>query len=246
LARAVENDYIGSPCGILDQVMILFARGGMGTHFSPAAKSIRHIPLGDRAPDFRFAGMDTGTERPGLEKSTYKIRRAECERFVSILKDGGFGIECLAEIKEPGLFEEIRIRYGHLYPDLCSRLRYIFHAQQRFDKMIRAWTEGDIPTVGRIFREDGIGLRDDYRISGSELETMCDIARTIPGVYGERMLGGGDKGVSGALVAAEDFSALRDAVDQAYPRSHPEYKSRYAVHAFNMVDGIRLYEGHLG
>ena len=44
------------------------------------------------------------------------------------------------------------------------------------------------------------GLRDEYVISGPELETMCDIVRTVPGVLGERMLGGGDKGASGCLV----------------------------------------------
>ena len=69
--------------------------------------------------------------------------------------------------------------------------------------MLSAWKEGDITTVGKIFREDGFGLRDDYKISGPELESMCDIARTVPGVYGERMLGGGDKGAAGALVSAD-------------------------------------------
>ena len=87
--------------------------------------------------------------------------------------------------------------------------------------MLDAWKRGDIVTVGALFREDGIGLRDDYKISGPELETMCDIVRTVPGVYGERMLGGGDKGGSGALVAAGSVDAVREAVKNAYPRSRP-------------------------
>ncbi len=82
-------------------------------------------------------------------------------------------------------------------------------------------------TVGALFREDGLGLRDDYKISGPELETMCDIVRTVPGVYGERMLGGGDKGASGALVAAGSVEAVRQAVEQAYPRSRPAYADRH-------------------
>ena len=68
LAQAVENEYIGSPCGNLDQIMILFARKGMGTHYNPADRSIRHVPLGEEAPDFRIMSLDTGTIRPGLEK----------------------------------------------------------------------------------------------------------------------------------------------------------------------------------
>jgi len=106
--------------------------------------------------------------------------------------------------------------------------------------MLEAWKRGDIPAVGKIFREDGWGLRDDYKISGPELETMCAIARTVPGVYGERMLGGGDKGAAGALVGAESTDALRQAVDLAFPRSYPGLKDKYAVHVCRTVDGVKL------
>ncbi len=77
--------------------------------------------------------------------------------------------------------------------------------------------------MGSIFRTDGVGLRDDYKISGPQLEMMCDIARTVAGVLGERMLGGGDAGAAGALVRADSVDSLKDAVDNAYPRSHPAY-----------------------
>ena len=90
---------------------------------------------------------------------------------------------------------------------------------------------------------DRLGLRDDYDLSGNELETMCDIVRTIPGVLGERMLGGGDKGASGALVLSESEEAVRAAVETAYPRSHPEYARSFAVHTCMMVDGIKLLPG---
>lgn len=245
MAQAVENDYVGSPCGQLDQIMILFAREGTGTHYNPATRSFTYVPLGKDAPDFRIVGLDTGTKRPGLEKSTYKIRRAECERLVSILQDSGYKISFLADIKDEGIFEKIMSQFGSRYPDLCDRLNYIFHARKRFYKMLDAWKGGDIATVGRIFREDGIGLRDDYKISGPELESMCDIARTVEGVFGERMLGGGDKGASGALVASDSVEALKMAVKRAYPRRHPAYKDKYAVHIFKMVDGMRVFDDWL-
>ena len=68
---------------------------------------------------------------------------------------------------------------------------------------------------------------------------MCDTARTVPGVYGERMLGGGDKGAAGAIVAADAVDALRAAVDTAYPRSRPYYADKFAVHALTVVDGVK-------
>jgi galactokinase len=246
MAQAVENDYIGSPCGKLDQIMILFAREGFGTHYNPATRSIIHVPLGKGAIDFWLASLDTGTIRPGLEKSTYKIRRTECEKLVSILQGSKYKISCLADIKDERTYKKIMAQFGKRHPDLCDRLKYIFSAQQRFYKMLNAWKAGDIETVGRIFRADGIGLRDDYKISGPELETMCDIARTVPGVLGERMLGGGDKGASGALVRAESVEELKQAVDATYPRKCPKFADKYAVHACRIVDGVRSYDDLLG
>lgn len=243
LAQAVENDYIGSPCGKLDQTMILFAREGMGTYYNPNDRSIEYVPIGSGASDFRIVVLDTGTDRPGLEKSTYAIRRAECEKLVSILQKANYDISCLADIKDETVYKKIMVEFGESHPDLCDRLRYIFDAQKRFYKMLEAWKAGNIETVGQIFREDGIGLRDDYKISGPELETMCDIVRTVPGVLGERMLGGGDKGASGALVRAESVKEVKQAVDTAYPRSRPDFAEKYAFHVCKVVDGVRLYEG---
>jgi galactokinase len=200
LAQLVENEYIGSPCGKLDQIMILFAKAGMGTHYIPATRAIKYVKLGSKAKDFRIVVMDTGTVRPGLEKSSYKIRRAECEEMAAKAKAAGFGINCLADIRDEALYQQIKARFEKEFPHLVDRMTYIFKAQLRFYKMMAAWKRGDIATVGKVFREDGVGLRDEYKISGPELETMCDIVRTVPQVLGERMLGGGDKGAAGALV----------------------------------------------
>jgi galactokinase len=242
MAQAVENDYIGSPSGQLDQIMILFGRNDMGTYYDPKTRTVDYVPLGAGATDFRIVVMDTGTVRPGLEKSTYKVRRAECEELVSILQKEGYDIDCLADIKDDDVYEKIMGQFGERHPDLCDRLKYIYAAQKRFYEMLDAWKAGNVETVGRIFRTDGVGLRDDYKISGPELETMCDIARTAEGVLGERMLGGGDKGAAGALVRGDSVVALRQAVDVAYPRTHPAYADRYAVHVCKVVEGVKVYD----
>ncbi len=242
LAQAVENDYIGSPCGKLDQIMILFAKEGMGTAYDPQNRKISYIPLGAGATDFRIVSFDTGTVRPGLEKSTYRVRRAECEQLAALAKPV-YGISCLADVRDEALYQKIVTALGPKYPNLIERLNYIYHAQQRFYQMMDAWKRGDIETVGRIFRQDGLGLRDDYKISGPELETMCDIARSVPGVLGERMLGGGDKGASGALVRADAVEALTAAINTGYPRSRPAYADKFAVHVCRVVEGVTVLPG---
>ncbi len=242
LAQAVENDYIGSPCGILDQTMIMFAKEGMGTHFDPKTKQISYVPLGEGAEDFRIVVMDTGTVRPGLEKSTYKIRHDECNQLAEMLQKDFEGLNCLADVKDEATYNKVRSHYSGSYPELVKRLDYIYGAQKRFYEMMDAWKAGDVATVGKIFREDGIGLRDTYVISGPELETMCDIVRSVPGVYGERMLGGGDKGAAGCLAKADAVDAIRDAVDTAYPRSRPDFADKYAVHVCKVVDGVKTFD----
>jgi len=245
LAQAVENEYIGSPCGKLDQIMILFAKEGMGTHYKPAKRSIDYVPLGKKAKDFRIIVMDTGTVRPGLEKSTYKVRRAECDELVDKAKKAKFNITCLADVKSEALYKKMKASFDKKHPHLVDRMTYIYKAQKRFYVMMEAWKKGDIARVGGVFREDGVGLRDDYKISGPELETMCDIVRTVPQTLGERMLGGGDKGAAGALVLADGAEAVKKAVDAAYPRSRPEFANRYAIHTCKVVDGVKVFENAL-
>lgn len=242
LAQAVENDYIGSPCGNLDQIMIYFAKAGMGTHYSPTDGSIEYVPLPVGTEDFRLVSLDTGTVRPGLEKSTYKVRRAECEELVELCREQ-FGINCLADVKTQTQYEAISETFSETSPHLIKRLKYLFEAQQRFTQMLQAWRTGDIRTVGTLFREDGSGLRDDYEISGIELEAMCDLARTVDGVLGERMLGGGDKGTSGAIVLPEAIEKLKKLIDLEYPKRCPDYAGKQLVHACSVVDGITMCEG---
>jgi galactokinase len=238
LAQMVETDYIGSPCGKLDQIMIYFAKAGMGTYFNPSQNTIEHVPYGGDPDLFRIVSLDTGTKRPGLEKSTYKVRRGECEVILDML-ESEFGYKSLAEVNTDEKYQKALRYLRAVAPEnALKRLKYLYQAQCRFADTLEAWRSGNIERVGRNFRADGIGLRDDYEISGKELESMCDIARTVEGVYGERMLGGGDKGASGALVVADAFEALRAKVDHAYPIAHPSFGDKYAVHDCKVTDGI--------
>ncbi len=241
MAQQAENEYVGSPCGLMDQVMIIFAKEGTGTHFNPKTNAVEHIPLGPGGEKLRICIMDTGTTRHGLEKSTYKIRRAECKELTALAQQAGFKIGSLADVRDDKMYNEILAKFA-VRPELCARLNYVYHAQKRFYEMMAAWRSGDISTVGKIFRHDGTALRDDYAISGPELETMCDIARTVDGCMGERMLGGGDKGAAGALVIADVVDDLVNAVKTAYPRSRPQYADKFAVHICKSVDGAKMWK----
>ena len=267
LAVQVENAYVGSPCGNLDQIMIWWRprveiqsrrwRGGgrtrrrgdgrwcgrcawpnastrrgrsvdrqrgerdaetsnkknnkkqtgtrapgAGTLYEPEAKKISYIPLGAGAPDFAFVALDTGTDRPGFEKSTYKDRRRSatpsprsCSRRVLLIDRCSRTSRSRTSVKSatPTLIQSGRRTWSASRTSSTPRMN--------FGGMIDAWRRGDVEEVGAYFRRDGRGLRDLYRISGPELETMCATSRApSTACYGERMLGGGDKGAAGAIV----------------------------------------------
>ena len=279
LSQAVENKFIGSPCGNLDQVMIMFGKAGCATRYDPATRRATHVTYGGAATaaaatktnksdkindnnsnnnsnsesfsccssccsageEFRILVLDTGTTRAGLEKSTYAVRAAECKELCA-LAGAKHGFRLLGDIKDEEAYRRVAAEYGASHPNLVRRLQYIYEAQQRFADMLGAWQAGDIARVGALFRLDGIGLRDVYQISGPELEAMCDIARTVPGVYGERMLGGGDKGAAGLICSPEAVPWVRAAVATSYPRGHPEYADKWAVHECKFVQGVSLLD----
>jgi len=154
-------------------------------------------------------------------------------------------VKYLADIDTSEIFDAVMLKYSKSHANLCERLRYIYSANLRFKKMMKAWSMGDLATVGAVFREDGHGLRDEYDISGPELETMCNIVRTVPGCLGERMLGGGDKGAAGAIAKAGSEQALCNAVNLAYPRAYPNLKNKFKVHVCKFAQGTDEFDGLL-
>merc|ERR1719313_921685 len=100
--------------------MIYYAKEGMGTRYDPQSGKITYVPLGLSADDFRIAALDTGTVRHGLEKSTYAIRVKECEAMVDLLKQSGYKVNKLGDVKDRAAYDEIMAKFGTTHPNLCK------------------------------------------------------------------------------------------------------------------------------
>ncbi len=231
-AQAVENEYVGSPCGKLDQAMILFGRKDKGSLYSPRKRTLKYIELPPEAPEVQIVVLDTGTKRHGLQSSDYVVRQKECMEIVERFGEK-YGFSCLAEVT-PQIYQNLKRELDD--PILKARLQYIFEANQRLYRIIRFWKEGNMEEVGKLINEDGIGLRDLYDISGPQLEAMVTLARADKDVLGARMAGGGRFGASFALRRATPINSLKEIIDRGYSRSYPDF--RYAIHVCKFVDGV--------
>lgn len=236
LAQRVENAHVGSPCGLLDPLMIAHARADHGVLHDPTDDSVREVPWG--APDVPFAvlALDTGRSRHGLAQSTYPLRLQECQAMLERLRRGR-RVRSLAEAVAHCEADALRAELAD-HPEWQRRFDYLRGAAARFPRLVAAFGRGDAVEVGACFRADGLSLRDDYAISGPELETMCDLVRGLPGVHGERMLGGGDCGASGAIVDAAREVAIAEHVRREYPLRCPVFAGSFAVHACRTAEGL--------
>ena len=237
MAQAIENEHLHSPCGILDPLMIAHAKRGAAVRYQPDWDRVTHVPWGGDPKSLCLLALDTGRSRHGLQQATYPERVRECAQILALLQPS-LGGDSLADLASGDRYQRALQLLSHAPSDLSARLRYLSGAIARFPRMLAAFALGDARELGRCMREDGISLRSDYCISGPELEGMCELVRAHPGSFGERMLGGGDCGASGAIVDPEYADDILAAVHREYPRRFPAFARAFATHRCAMADGI--------
>ena len=237
LAQRVENEHTGSPCGILDPLMICHARRNEAVLWHNGSDAPETVAWGGPPDALCMLALDTGRSRKGLQNATYPQRVRECAQILATAQPH-VGGESLADLVRDNRYERAMAALADSPPQLLARLRYLRGAVLRLPRMIDAFANGDARELGACMRLDGISLRDDYCISGPELEAMCEIVRAQDGAFGERMLGGGDCGTSGAIVDAAHADAILAAVHEEYPRRCPEFAASFATFRCATADGI--------
>ena len=206
LARRAENEFVGMPCGVMDQFASALSRQGHALFLDCRDLSFRHVPL---KADVKIVVSNSGVKR-ALTQSEYEIRLKQCRQAVAQLGSTGLAVKSLREVDLDDL-EEAREALGGL---LFRRARHVVSENQRTLEAVQALEGGDLERFGQLMYASHESLRDDYEVSSKELDTLVELARHRPGVLGARMTGAGFGGCTVNLVqaeAAEDFSrAVRD------------------------------------
>ena len=199
--QEAENKFIGVNCGIMDQFAI-----GMGKEDSA-------ILLDCNTLDYSYSKVDLKDEviiiantnkRRGLADSKYNERRSECETALSELQIK-LNINSLGELTE----EEFENNKYLIKNDIrAKRAKHAVYENQRTLKAVKALQNNDIETFGKLMNDSHTSLRDDYEVTGKELDTLVDLAWKHEATVGARMTGAGFGGCTVSIVKKameEDF-----------------------------------------
>ena len=199
--QEAENKFIDVNCGIMDQFAI-----GMGKEDSA-------ILLDCNTLDYSYSKVDLKDEviiiantnkRRGLADSKYNERRRECETALSELQIK-LNINSLGELTE----EEFENNKYLIKNDIrAKRAKHAVYENQRTLKAVKALQNNDIETFGKLMNDSHKSLRDDYEVTGKELDTLVDLAWKHEATVGARMTGAGFGGCTVSIVKKdmkEDF-----------------------------------------
>jgi galactokinase len=203
-AQRAENDAVGVPTGLMDQLASLLGRADHALFVDMRSLETRHVRLALAGP-LRLLVVDTRVRRR-LGEGAYGDRRRECERAAREL-----GVESLRDVT-PGDLDDAGSRMDEL---LHRRVRHVVTENERVRRAVAALEAARLEELGALLSESHRSLRDDYQVSSPELDLAVDAA-VAAGAYGARMTGGGFGGCALACVPAERAGAVADAVHAAF------------------------------
>jgi galactokinase len=201
LARRAENEFVGVPCGIMDQFISALGRNDHALFLDCRDLTYRHVPLRN---DVKVVICNTGVKR-ALAQSEYELRLKQCRKAAAQIAGKGLAVRSLRDVSPETLLASRDVLDDLLF----RRARHVVTENQRVLDAVKVLESGDIERFGELMNASHDSLRDDYEVSSKELDVLVEIARRQPGVLGTRMTGAGFGGCTVNLVrqgAAEDFA----------------------------------------
>lgn len=204
-----ENKYNGVNCGIMDQFAVAMGRENSAIFLDTADLSYEYAPISlDGA---KIVILNTNKKR-GLGDSKYNERRSECEAALASLQTK-LDIKSLGELTE----EEFEANKQLIGDDVkIKRAKHAVYENQRTIKAVKALKDNDLELFGKLMIASHDSLRDDYEVTGIELDTLVAEALKQDGVIGARMTGAGFGGCAVSIVKTECVDSFIENVGKAY------------------------------
>ncbi len=204
-----ENKYVGVNCGIMDQFAIAMGKKESAIFLDTATLKYEYVPV--KLSGAKIVIGNTNKKR-GLGDSKYNERRSECEHALSEL-------QTVCDIKALGELDEAafdKIANTITSPVERKRAKHAVYENMRTVEAVKALNANDIAKFGELMNQSHISLRDDYEVTGIELDTLVDAAWKQQGVIGARMTGAGFGGCTVSIVEDDKVDEFIENVGKAY------------------------------
>ena len=210
ISQFAENKFNKVNCGIMDQFAIAMGKEGHAIFLDTATLSYEYAPV---KLDNAKIVISCSNKKRGLGDSKYNERRAECEEALAELQKV-IDIQSLGDLTEEA-FERYK---SAIKSDVRrKRAKHAVYENQRTIKAVKALKDGNIEEFGKLMIASDTSLREDYEVTGKELDTLVAAALKQPGVIGSRMTGAGFGGCTVSIVKT-------DAIDNFIEKVGREYK----------------------
>ncbi|WP_066249951.1 galactokinase [Neobacillus drentensis] len=209
LGKKVENEFIGVNSGIMDQFAIGMGMKDAGILLDCQTLKYEYAPI--HLEDYKILIMNTNKRRE-LADSKYNERRGECEEALAQLQQK-LPIEALGQLSEAEFNEN---QYLITNETVRKRAKHAVYENVRTIKALEELKAGNLEAFGQLMNQSHISLRDDYEVTGVELDSLVEAAWKQPGVLGARMTGAGFGGCAIAIVSNEEVENFIANVGAAY------------------------------
>ena len=224
-----ENKFNGVNCGIMDQFAIAMGKESHAIFLDTATLEYEYAPI--KLENAKIV-ISCSNKKRGLGDSKYNERRSECETALAELQK-------VVDVKSLGeLTEETFEAHKDAIKDEVrkKRAKHAVYENQRTIKAVEALKNNDVKLFGQLMNASHVSLRDDYEVTGIELDTLVEEAWKVDGVIGARMTGAGFGGCTVAIVEERAIDDFIEKVGKAY-----EEKIGYAAdfYVVELGDGPR-------
>lgn len=206
-----ENKFNGVNCGIMDQFAIAMGKAGHAIFLDTATLQYEYAPI--QLKDAKIV-ISCSNKKRGLGDSKYNERRGECESALAQIGEV-IGINALGDLTEEQ-FEQYK---DAIKDSVCQkRAKHAVYENQRTIKAVEALKNNNVTLFGELMNASHVSLRDDYEVTGIELDTLVEEAWKVEGVIGSRMTGAGFGGCTVSIVKESAVDEFIEKVGAAYQK----------------------------
>lgn len=209
LGQFSENNFNGVNCGIMDQFAIAMGKKDHAIFLDTADLSFEYAPI--KLEGAKIV-ISCSNKKRGLGDSKYNERRAECEEALEEIRQK-VKVDSLGDLSEEQ-FEEVKDPIKDATRQ--KRAKHAVYENQRTIKAVQALKANDIELFGKLMNASHVSLRDDYEVTGIELDTLVEEAWKVDGVIGSRMTGAGFGGCTVSIVKDDAVDTFIEKVGTAY------------------------------